>query len=98
MPNQPVSISIADELRIYIDRCVDLGAFTGDNGQEDFSTDLQPLISAIHTVLAGGAVTVDVVDQGDTTIVAELNQKLADAKTAANDINSSNGSRLVIIG
>jgi hypothetical protein len=86
-----VGIQLSSELAQYIERAIQLGAFSGPLGSMDLNPALKPLIEGVNRVLAGGAVTVQVTQPGDPTIYNELTNDLANGIKEANAINKAAG-------
>jgi hypothetical protein len=75
----------------YIMRLKELGAIEGALGSMTVMPELQPIVDAIHTVLAGGAVKIEVTQRPNPDIVRELNDMLAQGQKDANYINEKSG-------
>ena len=72
------------EYAVLLDNC---GVLEGTVGSKTINSDVQPLFTALHQVLAGGTLSrVPIVVDGspDKTQVEELDSRLNDAVTEAN--------------
>ena len=86
-----VSVPFALKLSEYLDRALELGALEGPLGEMDLTPDLFPLIDAIHHVLAGGEVDVDVKRKGNPDIVKQLAKLREEGRDDSNVINRESG-------
>lgn len=75
----------------YFDAIVSNGAFVVDaHGRGDFNPALNNLVNAMHTVLAGGQVHINVIETGMNSIVKDLDTK-RDAAIASLNVKSPTG-------
>jgi hypothetical protein len=72
----------------YLNQLVSLGAVEGAVGRQQLNASLAPVIAALHQVLAGGTVRLEVTTPGHLPIVAGLDRQLASAIHEANTMNS----------
>ena len=86
-----VSYPLARSSYEYIMRLKDLGALEGALGSMTILPALQPVVEAIHTILAGGAVNITVTQRGNPDIVRELKEMLERGQKDANFINEKSG-------
>ena len=86
-----VSYPLARSAYEYIMRMKDLGAVEGALGQMSLLPALEPIMNAIHTILAGGSVEVHVTRRGNPDIVHELEEMFKRGQTDANFINEKSG-------
>lgn len=86
-----VTYPLARSTYEYLMRMKDLGAIEGALGQMTLIPALQPIIEAIHTVLAGGAIEITTTQRGSPDIVNELRQRFAQGQTDGNFINVKSG-------
>ena len=86
-----VSYPLARSAYEYIMRLKDLGAVEGALGQMSLLPALEPIMNAIHTVLAGGSVEVSVTQRGNPDIVRELEEMFKRGQSDANFINKKSG-------
>lgn len=89
-----VNVALASSLGNYLLRTQELGAVEGPEGSLSLHPALQPVLQAIHHVLAGGEVEVRVVRGGNPDIVDELNRRATRATQEANLINKAAGRSL----
>lgn len=89
-----VNVTLASSLGGYILRTQELGAVEGPEGSQDISPALQPVLQALHHVLAGGEVEMHLVRSGNPDIVDELNRRAARATQEANLIIKAAGNSL----
>jgi hypothetical protein len=86
-----VSYPLARSAYEYIMRMKDLGAIEGALGEMSLLPALQPIVEAIHIVLAGGSVDVKVTARANPDIVRELEEMLKKGSEDANYINKKSG-------
>jgi hypothetical protein len=86
-----VQVPFTRSLYDYFYRALDLGALEGPLGEFDVAEDLLPLIEAVHQVLAGGAVEVNVTRRGNPDIVRELRRRREQGRDDSNVINRKSG-------
>lgn len=98
MPDYPshigptlVSYPLTQSAYEYLVRVIGLGAFEGPVGDMKLSPDLQPVVDALHTVLAGGSVTFTVQSRGSPDIKRELDERVLRMSQDANEINRKSG-------
>jgi len=94
-PQRIIQLSFASALGEYLERVRDLGAVEGQNGFVEINPTLQPVVEAMHHVLAGGEVEVRVVRDGQADIVRELQHLAALATSETNALNQSSGTLVV---
>ncbi|MFP2912679.1 hypothetical protein ACLESD_48250 [Pyxidicoccus sp. 3LFB2] len=86
-----VRVTLASGLEAYLVRVQQLGAVEGAEGSLALNPALQPVLAALHHVLAGGEVEVNVVRRGNPDIVAELEHRAAQATHEANTLHKAAG-------
>jgi hypothetical protein len=86
-----VSYPLARSAYEYMMRLKDLGAVEGALGQMGLLPELKPVIDAIHVILAGGEVSIDVKRRGNPDIIHELEEMFAKGQSDANYINEKSG-------
>lgn len=98
MPDYPstvgptlVSYQLTSSAYEYIMRVVGLGAFEGPVGDMKLAEDLKPVVDALHTVLAGGSVKLEVASRGSPDIKRELDERMAQMRRDSNEINGKAG-------
>lgn len=89
-----VNVTLASSLGAYLLRTQELGAVEGAEGSLALHPALQPVLEALHHVLAGGEVAVQVLRSGNPDIVAELDRRAAYATLEANILNKAAGGSL----
>lgn len=89
-----VNVTLASSLGAYILRTQELGAVEGPEGSLALHPALQPVLTALHHVLAGGEVAVQVVRSGNPDIVSELDHRAEQATREANLLITLSGSSL----
>lgn len=93
-----VGYQLASQSFEYMMRALDLGAFEGNIGEMQFTPQVKAVLEAMHHVLAGGEVKVEVVHKGNPDIVNEMNRRLAAGLDEANEINKKAGFYVTIAG
>ena len=84
---QLVTRTTVASAKAYVIRLLQLGAVEGTTGDADINPQLQPMIEAIHHVLAGGKAEIKLVEAGEMQVVQELNRRLAEVTEETNTIN-----------
>jgi hypothetical protein len=84
-----VTVTLASGLGAYLLRTQELGAVEGATGARSINPALQPVLAALHHVLAGGEVELRLVRRGNPDIVAELDHRAAQATQEANALHMS---------
>lgn len=84
---KPGSLTLARRLIDYLERCNELGLKLDGDGKFMIDEDLQPVMLALHTVLAGGRIEVNVQEPGNPDIVHELNRRVAEGLADATELN-----------
>jgi hypothetical protein len=88
---QLVSYPLAYSMLQYMLKAKELGAFEGPIGDMHFNEHLEPVVRALHVVLAGGVVEFTEKQRGNPEIIRELNEMLARGQRDANEINEKSG-------
>lgn len=82
----------------YIVRMMELGIFEGELGNMKLTPEVHAVIEALHVVLSGGEVKIEVTDRGNPDIQNDLRRR-QDASTAdANEVNKKSGYYVTITG
>ncbi|WAM26658.1 hypothetical protein [Myxococcus sp. NMCA1] len=76
-------------LTAYLARCNELGAMEGPLGARTLSPALRPVLEALHHVLAGGEVSVQLVQRGNADIVNELNLRAERATEESSSLGTA---------
>ncbi|WP_224368597.1 hypothetical protein [Hyalangium versicolor] len=90
-----VQLSLSSALGEYLERVRQLGAVEGVDGAIELSPSLQPVLEAMHHVLAGGEVEVRVVRDGQQDIFQELQRRATHATEQTNALNQGPGKVVV---
>ncbi|WP_437873764.1 hypothetical protein WME73_25170 [Sorangium sp. So ce302] len=77
-------------------RLIDLGIIEGTLGAMDLSPQIKEIFKALHTVAAGGEVRIVIEHRGNPDIENELQQRIAQARQDANEVNAKSGYYLTI--
>lgn len=86
-----VGLNVASSLSEYIMRIQELGAVEGADGALVISPEVMPVIHALHQVLSGGTVEINVTHRGNPDIYNELNRRVEQVGQEANAINKAAG-------
>lgn len=86
-PTRLEALTLASQLEKYLMRANQLGVTEGG----EMAPSLRPVIEALHHVLAGGDVAVDVKVRGNPDIVRELNETLQRGVEESKTINDKVG-------
>lgn len=94
-PRRIIHLRFAAALGEYLERARQLGAMEGHFGAAELNPTLQPLVDALHHILAGGEVEVRVVHPGQPDIVQELRQRATRATAESNALHEATGNPVV---
>jgi hypothetical protein len=86
-----IGYNIAHSLYYYLEKMIGLGLLEGPLGHMDLNAKVKPIVEALHHVLAGGTVSIQVTTPGNPQVVNDLNQKLKEARDDGNTINKAVG-------
>jgi hypothetical protein len=86
-----IAYPIAVAVWKYIDAVMDAGALVGDLGENDLDPRLLPVVAAVHNILAGGSVKIEILEKGIESKVKYLDDLLAEATEEANRLNHDAG-------
>ncbi|WNZ62437.1 hypothetical protein QEG98_00860 [Myxococcus sp. MxC21-1] len=78
-----------DALTAYLARCNELGAVEGPLGARTLNPALRPVVEALHHVLAGGEVSVQLLQRGNADIVNELNLRAERATEESSSLGTA---------
>ena len=86
-----VAYNLASSTYDYMMRLVSLGVVEGELGSQTVPHDIRKTMEALHHVLAGGEVKIELVRRGNPDIVNELNERFDSGLKEANEINHKSG-------
>lgn len=86
-----VSYALTQSSYEYLMRAIGLGVFEGPVGDMQLAKEVEPIVEALHTVLAGGSVKVEIERRGSPDIKRELDDRIAQARRDSNEINRKSG-------
>lgn len=86
-----VSYNLATHTYEYIMRMVNLGVFEGPLGDMKPTEQVAKVLEALHQVVAGGEVKIEVVHRGNPDILNDLNRIVREALAESNEINKKAG-------
>ncbi len=86
-----VSYPLARSAYEYMMRLKELGAIEGSLGSMSLLPELVPVFNAIHVILAGGEVSIEVKKRGNPDIIHELEEMFDKGTKDANFINEKSG-------
>ncbi|MCP3166141.1 MULTISPECIES: hypothetical protein [Myxococcus] len=89
-----VSVPLVGAVSDYLQRIQDLGAVEGPGGAVGLNPALEPVMEALHHLLAGGEVEVRVTRRGHPRLVQELRQRVDDATREVNELQRVAGCTL----
>lgn len=75
----------------YLEHLLEHGLVVGPLGRMEINAKVRPLVDAMHHVLAGGTVKVEVTTPGNPQVVAELADAAKKAGEESNAINKAMG-------
>lgn len=88
---QIIQVSMGLQSYLYVRKLLENGALDGALGQMQLSPEIQPLIEAMHHVLAGGEATVQVTRPGNPALVQTFLDAASAATSEGNVINAKTG-------
>jgi len=77
--NEPVEsemIAVTPAARIYLQALASYGLLEGEEGQQQLADPVREVLHALHHVLGGGSVSVEIQSDGTSSIVDELGTAL----------------------
>ncbi|MEN9799007.1 MAG: hypothetical protein RL653_2703 [Pseudomonadota bacterium] len=86
-----VGVQLTESTHQYLTRCLELGALEGPLGDMKVTQEVAAILQALHVVLAGGKVNVQVESQGNPDVFNELNSRMEAAGRDANVVNELAG-------
>jgi hypothetical protein len=86
-----VNVTLTRSLGAYLLRTQELGAVEGTAGTLMLNPVLQPVLEALHHVLAGGEVAVRIIRGGNPDLVEELDRRAARALQDAHALHAMTG-------
>ena len=86
-----VGYSLSADTYEYMMRTLSLGILEGPIGDQKPIAPVMDIINALHVVLAGGEVKIEVVHRGNPDIQRELDDRAKGGMTQANEINKKSG-------
>jgi hypothetical protein len=92
-----VGYQLSSKTYHYLWRLIELGALEGPVGDMKPAPFLEPVISALHEVLAGGQVELTVTDRGSPDIKRELDELARAGAAEANAINAAAGYYVTVV-
>jgi hypothetical protein len=84
--SRPETIPVARASRQYLAELNALGLLQGQAGNKALRGQLEPVMNALHHVLAGGRVQVEVVEAGSASTVEDLDRLLQESVRETNDL------------
>jgi len=94
---QLIAHSVTYSAYEYLKRIISLGVFEGTLGKMQISDAVRPVVDAMHVVLAGGEVKIEIVHRGNPDILNELRTRVDAATKDANEINEKSGYYVTIM-
>jgi hypothetical protein len=88
---EPQNIAVTPSSRDYLEKLIANALLEGEPGQQDITSSAQPVLRALHEVLGGGTVSINVETPGNATVVEELNTLLSSAKDEWNRLPGHDG-------
>jgi hypothetical protein len=82
----PEAMNVAPSTRAYLGTLESLGMLEGDSGDQVLRSDALEVLIALHHVLAGGTVIVEIQSEGTPSMVEDLNTMLGRAVEETNQL------------
>jgi hypothetical protein len=86
-PNRLEPLLVTPATNAYIVQLEELGLLAGDPGDQQMTAETREVLSALHHVLAGGQVNIEVVSAGTASVVEDLDGQLDQAVLETNHLN-----------
>jgi hypothetical protein len=93
----PVSYMLPLATLEYMLRLNELGLIEGPLGDQRLSPDVEKIMWALHNLLAGGEVSVEIKRRGNPDIVRNLEARMAQGTKDANEINKKAGYYVTVL-
>jgi hypothetical protein len=87
---EAVMIAVTPGSRIYLEALETYGLLEGEQGQERLPDSVREVLNALHHVLGGGTVSVEIQSDGTSSIVDELGTALQNAEGTCGDSRFAN--------
>ena len=87
----PIQYTIPLATLTYMMRLNERGLVEGPLGNQNLSPSVEPLVWALHHLLAGGEIKVEITRKGDPDVVRQLEKLVEEAHKASNEINEKAG-------
>jgi hypothetical protein len=78
-PMEPETINVTSSARSYLEALESYGLLEGEPGQQQLSDSILNVLNALHHVLGGGTVSIEVRTDGSSSIVDHLDTAMRDA-------------------
>ena len=85
-PIEPETIAVTPSARRYLDALLSHGLLQGEPGGQMVSGSVQKVLGALHHVLGGGTVSIDVQSPGTGSVVTDLDTMLQQALDEINQL------------
>lgn len=79
-PMETETITVTPNARKYLEALESYGLFEGDGDQEQLAPNVREVLLALHHVLGGGTVSIDIQSDGTSAIRNELDSAMDDAQ------------------
>ncbi len=83
---EPEAINVARATRAYLKTLESLGLLQGYGGSQTLHSDAHEVLIALHHVLAGGSVSVEIQSPGTASMIQDLNTMLENAVNETNQL------------
>jgi hypothetical protein len=77
---EPRNIAVTPSSGDYLAQLVEYALLEGEPGQQEIKGSAQGVLEALHHVLGGGTVSINIETPGNVTVVEELNTLLGSAR------------------
>jgi len=85
------TITVTSSAHVYLDALESYGLLEGEPGQQQLSDSVRDVLHALHHVLGGGTVSVEVQSDGTSSIVDELDTAMQNAVDQCNRLPQESG-------
>jgi hypothetical protein len=90
-PMEQETITVTSSARSYLEALESYGLLEGEPGQQQLSDSVRNVLNALHHVLGGGIVSIEVQNNGSSSIVDHLDTAMRDAMDECNRLLPESG-------
>lgn len=92
-PREPQTINVTSSARSYLEALESYGLLEGEAGQQQLPHAVRDVLHGLHHVLGGGTVSIEVQNDGSSSIIDHLDTAMREAVEECNDPSLPPGTR-----